>query len=812
MDCYLEPMVLKQNITERTDTMLLYIATGNSRKDKIWKNKEISWEDFLEKVSTTFRTSETIDEFKKLPKLNQDEIKDVGGFVGGKLKDGKRKNGFIELRSILTLDMDYAELGIWDRITLFFDFACCIYSTHKHTPEKPRLRLIIPLSKNVTADEYSAVARKVAEDIGIEQFDDTTYEPTRLMYWPSTSSDGEFVFEKQDGNFLNPDKVLSRYKNWRDSSQWPVSSRQTSIVKRNMTKQADPLSKDGIIGAFCRTYSIQDAIEKFLPEIYKPSLISGRYDYIPADSTAGVLIYDDKFAYSHHATDSACGKLCNAFDLVRIHKFGDLDGKTQNDMIPSKLPSYKAMQEFCIKDGLVKKQLAKERQEQVNSDFHDEYEDWQTKLELNRNGEIKDTLSNIAAIIRHDENLQNIAYNQHRNGIDVKGRLPWRQVKSGWNDSDVAGAKVYFDNTYHIWSPGKFKDALLAISAERAYHPIKEYFNSLPDWDGIERVDTLLIDYLGANDNSYTRAVIRKTLCAAVARIYEPGIKYDHILVLNGPQGIGKSTFFNRLGGKWFSDSLTISDMRDKAAAEKLQGYWILELGELAGIKKMDVETVKSFISRTDDKYRASYGLNVESHPRQCVVVGSTNCESGFLRDITGNRRFWPVRVGGNSLKKAWEITEVDQIWAEAIVKYRAGEELFLKGDDAAMAFAEQADAMESDEREGLVRDYLERLLPGNWREMDLYERRNFLNGGDFGNDSTKGIIRRERVCTMEIWCECFCKEAVNLKKADAYELNSIMAKIEGWKRYDGNKSGRIKFPIYGSQNAYIHFDKPESS
>jgi predicted P-loop ATPase len=107
----------------------------------------------------------------------------------------------------------------------------------------------------------------------------------------------------------------------------------------------------------------------------------------------------------------------------------------------------------------------------------------------------------------------------------------------------------------------------------------------------------LIIDYLGAENNSYTKAVTRKTLCAAVARIYDPGIKFDHILVLSGPQGLGKSTFFNRLGGKWFSDSLNITDMRDKAAAEKLQGYWILELGELAGIKKTDVETVKSFVS-----------------------------------------------------------------------------------------------------------------------------------------------------------------------------------------------------------------------
>ena len=238
------------------------------------------------------------------------------------------------------------------------------------------------------------------------------------------------------------------------------------------------------------------------------------------------------------------------------------------------------------------------------------------------------------------------------------------------------------------------------VSSERLYHPVKEYLGSLK-WDGTRRLDTLLIDYLGAEDTPYVRAVTRKTLVAAVARIYQPGIKFDSILVLNGPQGIGKSTLFARLGGQWYSDSLSITDMKDKTAAEKLQGYWILELGELVGIKKMDVETVKSFISRTDDKYRQAYGVNVESHPRSCIIVGSTNSDGGFLRDITGNRRFWPVQVTGCGKYHPWELTDVDQIWAEAIERYNSGEELFLTGSLEDEAVSQQREVMEVDEREG---------------------------------------------------------------------------------------------------------------
>lgn len=784
----------------------MIISVANSRTSKYWKHTEMLWDEFLDRVKNTIRTVETVEEYKKLSKAKQDEIKDVGGFVGGRLKDGKRKNGYVEYRTMLTLDMDYATPELWEQITLFYDFTCCIYSTHKHTSEKPRLRLIIPLSRKVTADEYIAISRMIASDIGIEQFDDTTYEPTRLMYWPSTSSGGDFIFEKQDGVLLNPDKVLSRYKDWHDSSKWPVSSRQTIIVKHSITKQADPLEKEGLIGVFCRTYTIGEAIDNFLSDVYSPSLLEGRYDYIPADSTAGVLIYEDKFAFSHHATDPACSKLCNAFDLVRIHKFGELDGKVDEDTLPSKLPSFKAMQEFCISDENIKKYLAKERMEQVNTEFKIKDENWQEHLSLNRGGQIKDNLQNLVFIMQNDENLEGIAYNQHRDGIDVKGNLPWKQVKGGWNDSDMSALKVYFDRAYGIWSPTKLKEALIAVAAEKAYHPIKEYLNSLPNWDRVKRLDTLLIDYLGAENNEYSKAVIRKTIVAAVARIYEPGTKFDSVLILNGPQGIGKSTFFAKLATSWFSDSLTITDMRDKAAAEKLQGYWLLELGELAGIRKTDVETVKSFVSRTDDKYRASYGVNVESHPRQCVIVGSTNSESGFLRDITGNRRFWPVRVSGDSVKKAWQLNDIDQIWAEALCVYKQGEDLFLKGNEAQIAISEQANAMETDDREGLVREYLEKLLPDNWDSMDLYERRNFLSGGDFDKVSS-GTVKRNIVCPMEIWCECFCKDSANLKKSDSYEMTAIMARIENWKPYDGTKSGTTRFQIYNKQRAFMRVE-----
>lgn len=782
------------------------LSIGNSRMDKKWNLAEMELSEFRDRISQTRRTAETVEQYRKLGKAKQDDIKDVGGFVLGTLKGGRRKKDCVLTRSGLSLDMDYATPDIIEQIEMFFSFQCYIYSTHKHTPEKPRLRLIIPLAREVTPDEYCAVARKVADEIGIELFDDTTYEPSRLMYWPSTSSDGEFIFHEITGTLLDPDAELAKYHDWHNTAEWPVSKRQQTIVNRDIKKQADPLEKPGMVGAFCRTYSITDAIDTFLQDVYKHSSMSGRYDYIPADSQAGVVIYEDRFAYSHHATDPACGKLMNAFDVVRIHKFGLQDAKADEDTDPAKLPSFKAMQEFVLQDNRVKVQLAKERTQAAQTEFESESddEDWQTVLELDKQGKVKDTLTNIAAILRHDPQLQNIVYNEFKCMVDVIGDLPWKQVKPGWGDTDISCAKLYFERVYGIWSPTKFKDALLAVvSAERLYHPIKEYFETL-QWDGTERVDTLLIDYLGAEDTQYVRAVTRKTLAAAVARVYEPGIKFDSILVLNGPQGIGKSTLFTLLGKQWYSDSLSITDMKDKTAAEKLQGYWILELGELAGMKKVDVETMKSFVTRTDDKFRQSYGVVVESHPRSCIIVGSTNSEGGFLRDITGNRRFWPVHVSGNGKFHPWELTEVDQIWAEAIERYRAGEELYLKGRVAADAYAMQQDAMESDDREGVIADYLETLLPVNWDKMDLFQRRSFLGGSEFDGAPKAGTVRREKVCIMEIWCECFGKERQNLKRSDSYEVESILMKVGGWEPIQGLKSGKTRFPLYGPQKTFV--------
>lgn len=775
------------------------IAVANSRMAKKWINRDITWEDFCKKVSTTITTTETVEEYRKFGKGRRDDIKDVGGFVGGHLREGRRKNGNVLCRSMLTLDVDYGTADFWDEFKMWNNYKCCVYSTHKHTPECPRLRLIIPLSHEVSEDEYPALGRMVAKEIGIDYFDDTTYEPCRLMYWPSTSINGVFFYDEIDGDLLDPDKYLAQYNDWRDASTWPVSSRQSEAIKHNISQQADPTTKPGVVGVFCRAYTIEDAVDTFLSDIYEPSTMPGRYNYIPADSSAGLVIYDSKFAYSHHATDPVCGKLMNAFDIVRLHRFGDLDDKAAVDTPVGKLPSFKAMSKFALDDKKVKAVFAEERKAQAQTEFSDE--DWQSRLELDKAGNIKNSLRNLTIILQNDDNLKSIVFNQLLDGMEIKGEVPWKHPSKFWRDADDAQLISYVDTHYGTFSARNYDIAVAKVTDDRSYHPIREFIEQLPDWDGKKRVDSLLIDYLDAEDTPYTRAVTRKTLCAAIKRVLMPGCKFDTILVLNGPQGIGKSTLIAKLAGEWFSDSLNLSDTKDKTAAEKLQGYWILEIGELAGLKKAEVETLRSFLSRQNDIYRASFGRRATPHLRQCVFFGTTNAESGYLRDTTGNRRFWPVKTPGGGKKHSWELTpyEIEQIWSEALVYVKSGEKLYLDADIDALAKSVQRDAMEADEREGLVREYLDTLLPDNWDEMELYERRNYLNGSEFGESLHTGTIKRTSVSNIEIWCECFGKERANIRRTDSNELTGILKRL-GWKRAEN----KTRIPLYGPQYIFV--------
>ena len=790
----------------------LHIAIGRNRQETKWKNKTVTWTELLERISETTRTYETAAEYRNMGKNDQDRIKDVGGFVGGILTEGRRKNGFVKARSIITLDADFATPDLWEDTAMLTTYAIAAYSTHKHNPEHPRLRFLIPLSRDVTPDEYEATARWIANEIGIDYFDDTTYEPARLMYWPSTSKDAEYFFEYADAPVLDPDKVLAKYTDWRDTSNWPESSRSKGLRKKAAEKQGDPLAKSGLIGAFCRSYTIQDVIATFLPEIYTECNTPGRYTYNGGSTAAGLVVYDDKFAYSNHATDPASGQLCNAFDLVRIHLFGEDDIDAKADTPVNKLPSWGKMMELVGQDENVRATIGEEKIAQAKAEFGDDFQtgddnEWLKKLKTNKAGGYEPTISNLKLILQNDPNLKGIrGRDRFSDRYIVEGSLPWKRESTAntWTDTDDAGLRDYIESVYGIEAKGKLIDALALIFEERAFHPVKDFIEE-QTWDGTPRVETVLIDYLGAKDTPYVRAFTRKTLVAAIARVYNPGCKFDYMLTIVGRQGVGKTLLVKQLAHKWGSN--TLSDIRGKESYEALDGVWIMEMGELAALKKGDRDAIKNYISKQEDTYRKAYARNVTTSKRHTIFIGTTN-ESTFLEDDTGNRRYWVVDTDETKRKKTvWDdltLDEVHQIWAEALEIYRAGENIMaLTDDEQAAAKKEQDMHTSEDPYMGLIQRYLEIPLPDGWDKKTKYERAQYYNTTETFHAPQTGT-ERTKVSAIEIWTECMQKsDSSSLTRAEVKRIYSCLEKL-GWVKSETTM--RIGGE-YGTQKGFI---KPE--
>ncbi len=787
------------------------ISVGNSRKATKWPASTLWWSELVGRLRTPIRGAETLEQYLAMPKSRQDELKDVGGFVAGALNGNRRKASAVVSRDILTLDMDSIPAGgTTDVLRRLEGLGCgyCVYSTRKHHEAAPRLRVLIPLYRSCTADEYEPVARMMAQLIGINMCDPSTFEASRLMYWPSCCADSQYVYYAADKPMLDVDGVLARYTNWHNVAEWPqVPGSEQQYVKLAQ-KQGDPLEKSGIVGAFCKVYDIYTAMETWLPGIYEPTDIPGRYTYTGGSTTGGAIVYDDgRFLYSHHATDPCSGRLVNAFDLVRLHKFGDKDDEAAPGTPTNRLPSYTAMCQAAVEDSRVSTLLNTERYEKATEAFGDipeadaqNVEDLMAMLQKSyATGLPAKTTDNVLLILEYDPLLKGkLAFDEFANRGLALGALPWdgRNIRRQWTDTDDAGLRHYIEKVYWITGKERIIDATQLCAFKHRINDVQEYLTSLK-WDGVKRLDTLLIDYLGAMDNIYTRAVIRKSLAAAVARAMEPGTKYDYMPILTGPQGIGKSTLLRLLGRRWYSDSL--ATFEGKEAAEMVQGYWVLELGELNGLSRSEINAVKQFLSRNEDIYREPYGRRTNLFPRRCVFFGTTN-DAEFLRDRTGNRRFWPVDVGlQDPTKSVFKqlADEVDQIWAEAFIVWQMGEQLYLTGKAEQISITEQETHKESNAKEGVIREFLEKPIPVDWETRDIGARRLYWSSG-FSQQNVQ-TAERTRTCAAEIWCECFGGDLKFMKRSDSVEINSILASLSGWRKHSSTQ----RFGPYGTQKGF---------
>lgn len=802
----------------------IIISVGASRFSTNWQRQEMNYSDLIKKLENPTRSLESLDEYLKLPKKKQDDLKDVGGFVGGGINGNQRLARNIISRDLITLDFDNIASGMTEDVIKRVQILGCgyiIYSTRKHAGYKPRLRIIIPTDRSVSVDEYEPIARKIAEMIGIEMADPTTFEPSRLMYWPSCSRDSVYIFRYEDKPFIDVDGVLSQYEDWKDITSWPQVPG-TAVKQRHLVdKQQDPTTKKGLVGAFCRTYDVLSAMEKYIPGAYEETDREDRYTYAGGTTTGGAVIYGEgDFLYSHHATDPCCGQLVNAWDLIRLHKFADLDADSQPNTPVSKLPSYKAMMELCRADKAVSAKLDEERAEEAKGYFTDlgqakpaqthtegdggtggeDDKNWRAKLEKNPNtGKNEKSIANIVLILSNDSNYRGkIWFDDFAGKLMLTRPVPWDSGEGSreWKDSDDAQLALRLEKEYQITGRDKIETAVKVVSDNNKKNEVKSLLLSL-SWDRVERIPTLLHDYLGAEKSEYTSDVMRKALAAAVARAFsDSGVKYDYMVIFKGPQGIGKSTFLSKLGMDWYSDSL--STFEGKEAAELIQGVLINEVGELSAMSRSETEAVKQFLSKTHDIYRAAYGRHTQKRVRRGVFFGSTNQEE-FLRDVTGNRRFWPVVLHEeNPTKNIFSDLdkEVHLIWAEAVYYYMLGEPLYLEGESAEIAKRLQEDFREVDPWQEAIEEYLERRIPANWYGLTIGQQRAFMNG----NLATEGeLVERDRVCFKELWQVCFNGDMKYFSRREANRVSNAMACLEGWHKI--KKAAR--FGGYGVQKGY---------
>lgn len=823
--------IQRRTIVNLDNDRKLTIATAASAQAKRWKNVEIGWSDLVKKLATPTRTQELYKEYLKMSRDQQGKIKDVGGFVGGSLAQGRRLANNVSWRSLLTLDLDNGNPGILKEIReALSGYTYAVYSTHKHHPKAPRLRVIIPLAKNVVMEQYEPIARRIAADINIEAMDKTTYQPSRLMFWGSVAKDGEFVFHVEDGRFLDPEEQLNRFDDWRDVYAWPYAADEMANVKHMAKKQGDPTEKNGYIGAFNRAYRIEDVIEKWLPDQYE-YFKEDRYTFTGGSTAGGLIIYQDGlFAYSHHGTSPTSGQLTNAFDFLRLHLFGDQDFDVDPDKPVTQRPSYKEMMSFIHDDKLTNSELVdlselpfdvfgdpEDDEDWDDDEWSDEDDDWEdsdtkaanvkkwlSTLTRDKQGQIESTGANVKTILANDPNLKDkMAVDEFSRRMIVRGKLPWARTGRDWQDSDDGSLQIYLEQYYGIVGPQKITSALNETALENSFHPVKQYLDALK-WDGKRRIETVFQKFFGAEDTEFTRTVAKIHFVASVARIYQPGIKYDTAVVFVGGQGLGKSFFIDKMAKGWGNDSLQRVDNKD--AYESLIGSWLVELPEMSAMKKSDNETIKHFLSKREDRFRVSYGKRTATYERSCTFWGSSN-DLNFLKDTTGNRRYFPIGCDRDAQElRSWkDLTDemIGQLWAEAKELYQQGFSIYLPEKMYATAEKIQAQYTEESPIVPIIREYLEFPLCEEWSRMTPAERSIMFRhrtDSEVKELSENGALVRQEVCTAEIWTEALGKEIDKMTRFDSREITGALLQIGGWKRANRSK----RFGVHGKQKYFV--------
>ena len=771
------------------------VAYASKPNDAHWTNDTVTWDEILEWVAKPAKRKECGNYI--LATLERTEKVHAG--ADGPCLDVHRDNRSIGRRSaVLALDIDAPDTGFDVTVEMLLaDYTYVMHTTHSSTPSEPRYRLLVQADRDMAPDEYVEATQALALRLGKDQFDTGSFQAARFMFKPATRKPEWYDTWINHGRQIEVDDLLAEYD--RDLSELPAP-------KPGKNKR-DPYAIEGPVGAFNRVYEDLDDLiatyhlpyEKIADDRYTLVGSSAEAGFGPVAGAAGLY-------YSHHANDPAYGVTCSAFDLVRLHWFKEEDEAAKPGTPVNKLPSNEAMLAQATKDTRVVNEMFGAATSDfdpidVDDDGDDEPVDhsWRGQLSLTRQGRFQDVIGNWDLIRKNDPVFQMLYFNMLSMSPEVGGRLPWRSVTPltrTFDGIDHAEMRDYIERTYQFRPTKEQTDHLVSTAAgKNRVSPIKDYLEALV-WDGTERVETCLP---GVADTRYNRLVARKVLAAAVARVYQPGFKWDHTLVLQGGEGLGKSTWIEKMANVGVPERrtyhYTLGPINSKDTLLAMHMSWIVVSDEGHSLRKADNDALKEFLTRTHDVFRMPYDRDTVVHPRQCVIWSTTNDET-FLRRQEGNRRFLMVRCLERFDIDAMTQDVVDQLWAEAVELYKSGEQLYLTDEEATLAQLERDPFLEEDSNAGVIENFLATKVPMDWWSKAPSARIQWIEDLDQGFEA-EGDITVDRTCTRQLWHEAL-KQRIPPRRTDLLEIAASLKDL-GWV-----SSGHHRFPGYGTQTVYV--------
>lgn len=764
------------------------IVTAPRRNSRHWKAGTVTWGELLEWV--------------KAPASR----KEAGSYLLGTLAETtvdhdnapgctalhRLKNAVTSRSEVLVLDADaLTPAGLEDLKEELRKYKSILHTTYSHTPDAPHVRILLAVDREMHPDEYQGAVSVMMDRLGREYFDLGSLQAERYMFRPAAKDLDSYEYHVFDGAEASVDDLLQEF----DPTALPAPMRRKS--KRS------PFELEGVVGAFNRAYP---DLEELVAEYGLPYERVGENRWLlsGASSAPGMGPVAEGVFYSHHANDPAGGQACTAFDVVRLHMYHHLDADVKDGTPINRHPSYEAMRELAAKDPRVIAELVGGdftalTDSEADGDAGPEADDsWRLNLSISpRTGKLNDTVDNWDLIRANDPVFRSLYYNEMTFAVEADRDLPWRRLADGGerlSNSDRAEMAFYIERTYRFRPTRAMLDDLIAAQgASRRVHPVRQYLEGLV-WDGKPRVETSLP---GVTPTDYTRLVARKVLTAAVARVFEPGIKWDHTLVLYGTEGLGKSYWVERLSRGWHS---SLGRLGDKDTLINLQRSWIVLADEGFSLRKADAEVQKEFLTRTVDVFRMPYEREASAHPRHCVIWGTTNDEV-FLRQQEGNRRYLIVHCERRVDFEALTDEYIDQLWAEAVHLYRNGERLYLASEESEVAASVRERFTEEDALGGFISDFLDTLVPEEWEEMSPSARIRWMRDRADGM-VPEGTRLQTQTCSAQIWVEAMGNRFGDHKRTDLLEITAALKRLPGWRSV-----GRRRIPHYGPQVVFERMD-----